>query len=254
MRRSLLGVPATTRSAGGAFTPTDIAGLRGWWDASNSGSITASSGAVSQWDDLSGNGYHMTQPTGTNQPTTGTRTINSLNVIDFDGLDNFLYFSSTPSTIMGASAAGSVFYVMAIDADPPASGGGAVFQYWGTDSGTPNSHEPYEDGNIYTSWGSTARKTVGNPAGALTTPRQIDISTASGAWNYNIDGANLFTTGTNTVGWYSASTTEPGLGGGFTVPFWLDGRIAEIVIYNTVLAGADLTNIRNYLKAKWGTA
>lgn len=54
-----------------------------WFDASNASSITSSSGLVSQWNDLSGNGLHLTQATSANQPTTGVTTQNGLNVINF---------------------------------------------------------------------------------------------------------------------------------------------------------------------------
>ena len=58
-----------------------------WFDASDTNSITESSGSVSQWDDKSGNGNHATQGTSTNQPTTGNETLNGLNVISGDGDD-----------------------------------------------------------------------------------------------------------------------------------------------------------------------
>lgn len=52
------------------WVPTDLgANLIAWYDASNAASIIQSGGAVSQWSDLSGNGHHLTQATGANQPT-----------------------------------------------------------------------------------------------------------------------------------------------------------------------------------------
>ncbi len=59
--------------------------LLAWYDASDAASITASSGAVSQWSDKSGNGRHLTQGTGANQPSTGVATQNGLNAIRFTG-------------------------------------------------------------------------------------------------------------------------------------------------------------------------
>lgn len=40
-----------------------------WYSAKNSGTITLSSGAVSQWDDMSGNDRHATQSSGSFRPT-----------------------------------------------------------------------------------------------------------------------------------------------------------------------------------------
>src|SRR5207253_147257 len=73
-----------------AFTPTDIAGCQAWYDPSDLASITSSGGAVSQLNDKSGNARHLTQATGSLQPITGTRTQNGLNVIDFDGVDDYM--------------------------------------------------------------------------------------------------------------------------------------------------------------------
>lgn len=68
------------------WTPASLANLVGWWDASDTGSISDTGGLVDQINDLSGNGYHLTS-SGVNRPTTGTRTKNSLNVLDHDGND-----------------------------------------------------------------------------------------------------------------------------------------------------------------------
>jgi len=56
-----------------------------WFDASDEATITEVGGFVSQWDDKSLNSYHVTQPTGSLQPLTGTRQLNGRNVIEFQG-------------------------------------------------------------------------------------------------------------------------------------------------------------------------
>ena len=62
--------------------------------------ITSASGAVSQWDDQSGNDRHLLQATGTNQPALQT----DLSIL-FDGVDNFLrcdaFTLDQPGTIYG---------------------------------------------------------------------------------------------------------------------------------------------------------
>jgi len=63
-----------------------------WLDASDESTITESSGSVSQWDDKSGNDNHVSQSTGSNQPTTNSNTINNLNVIKFDS-SNFEFMN-----------------------------------------------------------------------------------------------------------------------------------------------------------------
>jgi len=63
--------------------PIPMSGLTGWWDASDASTITGS--PASQWNDKSGNARHFTQATSGSRPATGTRTLKSLNVLDFDG-------------------------------------------------------------------------------------------------------------------------------------------------------------------------
>lgn len=82
-----------------------------WLDASDESTITESAGAVSQWDDKSGNGNNATQGTGSLQPITGTRTQNGENVIDFAG-DQMNVPSGVYSTIAGDH---TVFIVFAVD-------------------------------------------------------------------------------------------------------------------------------------------
>jgi autotransporter-associated beta strand protein len=69
------------------WTPTQIESI-GWYDASDTSTLTSALGKVSQWNDKSGNNKDVTQATGSRQPTTGVRTINGVNVLDFVGLSD----------------------------------------------------------------------------------------------------------------------------------------------------------------------
>lgn len=69
-------------SAQSPFTPSTISGLQFWFDASRE-VTTDSSGLISQWNDLSGNGKHLTQSTSANRPLL-TRA---------DNLENWLKYS-----------------------------------------------------------------------------------------------------------------------------------------------------------------
>ena len=84
-----------------AFVPNKISGLKLWLDASDISTVSQSGGSVSEWGDKSG-GNNATQLTGVSQPTTGTRTISGLNVIDFDGVNDFMNLNSQP--IVGPEA------------------------------------------------------------------------------------------------------------------------------------------------------
>lgn len=86
MRGLTLGDPALLGGLG--FNPLSLSPAL-WLDASDTSTITSSGSPakVSQWNDKSGNGRNVTQPTGTAQPGTGSTTQNGLNVLTFDGND-----------------------------------------------------------------------------------------------------------------------------------------------------------------------
>ena len=69
------------------FSPSDLTGLKAWYDAADTATITVSGTAVTQWNDKSTSGYNLTQGTAVNRPTSGVTTLNSKNVITFDGGD-----------------------------------------------------------------------------------------------------------------------------------------------------------------------
>jgi hypothetical protein len=80
------------------FSPRQISGLGLWFDATDSSTITLSSGSLTQWNDKSGNGRNLTAVSGYANATVSSAFQNGLNVFNFSG--NGLY----------RTAAGNVFY------------------------------------------------------------------------------------------------------------------------------------------------
>jgi hypothetical protein len=78
------------------WIPKDIQTVA-WYDAADLSTIGHPEGLpnnVSTWADKSGNENDAAQGSGALQPATGTRTINGLNVLDFDGTDDFMSLTS----------------------------------------------------------------------------------------------------------------------------------------------------------------
>ena len=69
------------------WTPADTTTAL-WLDAADASTITESGGAVSQWDDKSGNSYHVSQATAANQPAVSTDAGNAS--LLFDGTSDYL--------------------------------------------------------------------------------------------------------------------------------------------------------------------
>ncbi len=230
-------------SAPPAFVPTDIAGLQLWLDASDTASITHTANSVSQWNDKSGNSRHATQGTATNQPTTNTTTINSLNAISFDGSNDRLVMNSGIHSITGGQ--NTAFIV--IDSENRVDLRNIVRGRVTTDAD--------ERFGISTNSGTTfvARNGTSNATDALTgaiTDNYILVNHASSVLNAYVNGGVAgggggFSSGAcdqMVIGGYSATNDAQAYA----------GRIGEIIMYNSALSTADLNRVGNYLATKWG--
>ncbi len=80
-----------------SWTPASMA-TAAWYDAST---LTQGSGAVSQWNDKSGNNYHAIQTTPANQPEIGIQTLNGLPLLTARNGAKFMSIATGPSARMG---------------------------------------------------------------------------------------------------------------------------------------------------------
>lgn len=254
-------IAAATSVIDTPFTPTSITGCKLWLDASDTSTISLSGSAVTQWNDKSGNGYNFTQSTSTNRPSSGTRTQNSLNVIDFDGTNDSLSTSAAKSAFNFLhSAASTIFIVLKQDAvnnikvifstgiQPYSSGDIGFFLY-------SNAPADYQMG---VSNASTYISRI-NANFNETTARYDSIKsdptngTASNRLKYSKSGAAFAGTNTDT-GTITTSNSTNDLtlananNGGFGP---MDGWIGEVIVYDSILSDANITKLQNYLATKW---
>ncbi len=76
-----------------------------WLDAADASTVTTVSGAVSQWNDKSGNGRNASQATAGNRPTYTSAGQNNLNVLTLDGSNDSLALAAN----LGITTAHSIF-------------------------------------------------------------------------------------------------------------------------------------------------
>lgn len=226
-----------------AFAPTAVGAVAAWYDANDAASITSSGGLVSQWSDKSGNARHATQGNGAAQPTTGSVTINSRNTLDFNTAINSL---NIPVSVLGANqpaltifgvylpdSTNTTHIIIASDGynenfnstklfNQAQNFGDLTLVKTSLTSGSPLLHVARTPGN---GLGQTSRLKI-----------NADAQQTSGTY---IRASSDCTTGAIGSAAYGGS-------GNF------DGKIAEIIVFQTELSDADVNRVAKYLSGKWG--
>ena len=193
--------------------------------------VGANNGFVKTWYDQSGNGRNATQTDNNLQPqivNAGTVIVeNTKPTISFispasgdSGLGGLSFSDFSASAVEG-------FLVIKAKNDPPAtdkSSGGILLG--SASGGGSDTHYPYTDGNIYDSFGTTARKTVGNPATSLAQLNLYNPLSISGGWSTRLNTVQIFSTGTNTVG----INVTPKIGSNQNL-YGFNAFLSELVIY-----------------------
>ena len=228
----------------GAFTPLNFT-PRAFYESDDASTITESGGSVSQWDDKSGNGNHATQATGTRQPITGTRTINGLNALDFDGVDDQFVIGSGLYDITSGDC---TIYIVA-NFDYLASKTPLWFG-----SATSNESHPMR---LNTTLVEGGRNT--SSGGVYTSSSILTMTTATNQTyltKFEVDGANavINVDGVDGSTGVATSFTANKIEIGSALDVWdkFEGRLCSIIIYDKVLTAVQDTEVRNYLNNKWG--
>jgi hypothetical protein len=211
-----------------------------WQNSAGTIPATTTNDLIGRWTDKTGNGYNHIQTDSLKKPFLITSYQNSNSVISFDGTD-YLDGALGLTSLTEASA----FIVVKVVTDPPVAGSRTGLWKYGSDPAT--THFPYTDGIIYDGFGSTARKTTANPATTLAQWNQYEVLSVSGEWTSWLNGTQLYTTATNTVGW----TASPILGSSDGTSIYLEGQIGEVLVYNSALSSYNRNRVEDYLRSKW---
>ena len=246
-----------TTSAASAWEPSDDATLYGkmfaWFDASDAATISATGAKVDSWTDKK-NG-NVATAVSTARPDTGTRSLNGLNVIDFDGSNDVLQ-DSTPTDIGSGSLAiwmmGMVIPDVGQSGDYIAAYGvataGQVLSITsGKNGNTPDLTARFfngyaESGVSFTEGtpmmfllqraaGDTHAATVMRVNGSATTPV---VGSSANSLNFPASGKVLAVGGIATGG----AVAEVG--------------VAEIFFGTTAMTATEYQKMEGYLAHKWG--
>jgi hypothetical protein len=243
-------IPTPAPPPAPSFSPLDLSPTL-WVDASDTNTITESGGSVSQWDDKSTNGFDLTQGTGTAQPKTGTRTINGLNVLDFDGFNDDLEAADAADWVFTRDGSTyTIFAVVSADvtgvnmvpfATQTASGSGGGMYY----------------GHVLNVVRNAVNGAVSNAGQAeftgeylLTLITDPDNATAADRSLIYIDSGTVQDNNTLT-GSPNALNTPFHVASRNGSLYW-NGTIAEIIVVNGALTAQQISDAETYLADKWG--
>ena len=230
-----------------------MANMVGWYQA-DIGITKDGSNRISQWDDQSGNGNHLVQATGANQPLhDSTQQLNGIDAVYMAGTQTFAEFMTCTGSIDYNS---TIFIVATLDYDGgshdsytliSANNGGSgtrlmEFQtltggngnYKGRDLSTGQNHQVTGPDTIPV--GGTAFQYTAN----LNPPSSSVI---------RLDGVGQSKSESGTLNVSSISNWI--MGKNPTANIGYDGCIYEIIIYNGNVTGTDLTDVESYLTTKY---
>ena len=232
---------STPMGGGGGFSPSDVAGLVGWYkadgvlwqDSARTTPAVSDADPVGAWDDASSVGAHLLQATAGLRPLLKLAIQNGRNVIRFDGTDDKIAMAggllySQPNHIFVVCQWSSVAAATKVV------------------DGVTNRNALYHQTTEHRMFAGSEYSSVVAPdtswhqfsclfSGAASVFRRDQVASAAG------DAS-------------TAGMRDPivGCDSGGAAQFF-PGDAAEILIYNAALSGANLSNVETYLKDRWGT-
>ncbi len=241
-------------------------GLRLWLDANDTstiytgtdcatGAAPADASAVGCWKDKSGLAKHAVQLTSANRPLIKTNILNSKPVIRFDGSNDVLMMprgiltdGNNPYTIFSvvkaASTAASPGWISL-------SGTGVASQSVAFRFNSTNTvSDLWWTNDASSSAGTTVAGTwyiidvpyslTADTPNGLIAGRTLYINGVSSATASAVNRSGVETADSITIGRAAKTSTE-----------YMNGDIAEILVYNRALGTAERTSIETYLNKKW---
>jgi hypothetical protein len=226
-----------------------------WLDAADASTVTTVSGAVSQWNDKSGNGRNVAQATADNRPAFTANAINGRPALDFDGSSHRLFNAS--AALQRNVPGTSVFTVTKLDVDT--AGPKTIYQTL-VAAGNTRALLNYRDG-ANTGFRAGGRRVSGSAFSSQgVSPYSDSVTLNSAIFNYNAATLSLIENGSITVNaaaFQNSGNTDndagqlyiggDGLGGAL----W-DGYIAEILVVHSAVSADTRQRIEGYLAHKWG--
>ena len=225
-----------------------------WLDAADASTVTTVSGAVSQWNDKSGNSRHATQSTASKRPTYNASGFNSKGQVYFDRV-NIQSLITTSIAGNGIAGGQSLSIIQLIK---PGTGYGNNNSYYMSSVGTRGSGG---------SWWSFIRNSDNNELGLHGAVQYwsgysngtngvivADVVTSGATLNSWANGTQIGPANT-AISPFSAATSSPLSIGAGSQPLASEafvGGIMEVVLVTSSIPTTIRQSIEGYLAHKWG--
>jgi large repetitive protein len=223
-------------------------GMVSWHDASQASfmttdtacttAVSTSGDSVACWKDKSGNGNNATQATAASQGQYSTTGINGNTVVNFDGADDF-YSNALTATVRvmivvfksnNTAGENQLYGDYASGAHTSIMGADGTYSFNGAVGGNAGKAKYLMDNDAgYSGW-------------------LRDSTTGDSVWSNATSHISYVQMKSN--GGIAVSAQDIGYDG--QASDYYDGDIAEILVFNTTVMGADNTAVMDYLRLKYG--
>ena len=238
------------------WDPSNHGTVSGHWDAADADTITLNGTDVVSWADKSGNGHHfVTDEDTVDRPSySGSRQINSINVLDFDGTQ---WMNTAANVQLQNATDGTYTVAVVVVLDDHTSTSNYQIISSDTTSGSdrlPQFLRGYNSNMETIPFQVSSAQTDGQASASATTYVAVAVANrdSSEVWlNDTSGGSTTFTAadinhaGNNELFLASKASATTG-----TLGF--NGAIAEIVIWSEALSTADREAAQVELSDKWG--
>ena len=229
-----------------AYTTIDLGTGISMWLRADAG-VTTVSNAVSQWIDQSGMGLNVSQATTGNRPTlvNNVASLNNRPAISFNGTSNFLTSSinsglansSLTVFVIGSGGNQSTSNAVYYSVGPVSSG------FWLTRRASSSRIGAYNNNQL-------VQGTITNLPTNGYDFRLFGLRKSLGnALQIKVNGINeIVSTNTTAIGSFTDANIQIGAGNSGS---FLNGQIAEVLVYNRDLSDLELSQVEKYLMDKY---
>ena len=238
------------------WSPADLsAGLTLWFDAQDASTLVTDGGAVVEWRDRSGNGFHATQGTAADRPAHDSTGLNGRPSVVFDGTSDFLQLPTLPATSWTGGLTAAVVGRATT----------ASWSRWFDIGNGQNANNIFMGRNAGTTEMILRTFTAGAQGNGSVSPtvasgaNSLHVATVAAGAAGSAAASTYWANGTagtaSTTFVPNAVTRASGYLGrsNWTGDARLNGAISEIVLAPADLSTADRQRLEGYLAHKWGT-